>query len=1448
MLPTSTNRPGLPHWISPKFALFSVLIFLAACSTDSCSCDGFEQAEFPTEHYDKTLPSGGQLRVSQAGLEFMEGQVPTLIGQFQPGGLSFCVPPSEGTADICTDSTCTDGSDGCQLDLAIDDADINPEPTDTLMVDITIGDIGGEDANGDAQDVIDVHALGANCDLIIFDKSGDEADPAEIQAQLPITFSVDQNSPTRDVRIEIGEIAMSDFTDQVSYDLDGNWACTVGSWVSGLFNGTINDQIKTQLTTAIDGIKAEQLCRPCGGAEPACPGNSTCGDNGGVQSCMYSSGECVPRTLGMEGNLKLGELIGDYSQNPDAEVAILAKVADMAKVDTGLNLGLRIGAQPTDFGRCVPVDPTARPSFDAIPPSPELLADATPAGDPFMLGIGVHKRALEHIFWSTWGGGALCLKLDSAAIAQLSTDTLGALLPSLKELAGSGAAAFLQIAPQTAPQIELGDNTITEDGDSYTIDDPLMNLDWKDLDLHFYVYANDRFVRAFTLRTDLLLPIALASDGQGSIIPVLGDVENAVTNVRPIKTELLKEDPQVLIDLIPTLVGLALPSLAGSISQPIELPEVFGYRIAMEQENITSVDNQTMVALFADLVPVAQPLGFELYTQIVGQNLDLSRATDSGVPRPVVTLDVMATLPDFVPARTAENLEYSWRVDGGVWSLYHRSEQLEIRDPALVLEGNHRIDVRARFRGDHSTTEPIPATTVVSVDYSAPSLEIERRDAIVDLAASDSVDTAEQLEMRYRIVDGKTDSEWTPWGVPSTINLREMNAPAHFRLVAEARDRAGHVSQDEQNIVWDRREAALGGTNNNVDSPTSEPKAGGCSAAGNQSPVGALAGVLALLGGLLLFRRKRRRGRSAALLVAFLALGTLGITGCDDDAGSKNFVENGDCDPVCTGDDVCVDGTCEAPDSNNNDNVCESADDCAACEGGQVPTCSEDGVCGCADTCASGCGEDQFCCDQDNACQDIPDPCADEVCDPGFEPSATSMGTGNSETCEVEGATCECVAMDPLPLGVHGQYASVAQNGEFRAASVYNKTYGDLMVATLSADATPTWYFVDGLPDGGDIEGDPNGPRGGIAAKGPDVGTHTAIGVDDQNTLHIVYRDEDNSTLKYARGTQAESGYEFATKVLNEDGDSGYYPSILIADGTVHAVYSVKNVDDPTDGWQTQLRSINFPADAPMDQLDPEVTVVSAAANADPCGDACVGTEVCVTSSTPAECIIKTRDCDDTCEDGLSCISGTCEATYSSGPRAYPPMTGVFAQLSTSDDGIAVTFYDGINQQVGWAKRSGDTWGEAQTLGTPSGPYVSGVFDSAGQLHLAYMDRVAQQLVYEQVGNSVREVVADGARDSTDGYLLADIGEDVDLRVLSDGTIELLYQDATWHTLIRATRTPAGDWSSSTLGEPGDPYSGAHGFYTTMVREPSDSSLAVDFVLNPQEDPTVGEPEFHTLP
>ncbi|MGM0554907.1 MAG: hypothetical protein ACQEVA_00825 [Myxococcota bacterium] len=1439
---TREQTQGLPFRISSRFILFVIALTLSACADQGCDCEGFETADYPEEHYDKTVPLGGQIRVTDSGLQFLGDQVPTLIEQVQPGGLSFCLPADDsGNPALCNDGrTCTNGNPGCQLDLEISESNIEPNPDDTLDVGITIGGLGGKNANGDKLDELYFEydqLWTTTCTAHFYDKiSGDSSVPAQIPAVLPVTFKVDQNSPTNDTRIELGDVQIEgEVTDYVDFDLSGGIDCGIADFFSGLLNGTINDQLAGQLETIINEVEAEQLCRTCGDQDPACPGNSTCGEQAGIPVCQYQDESCAPTPFGIEGNLKLGSVIGDFSENPQAGVHTFARLGDKADVDTGLNLAMRTGFQQEQDARCIPIDPTARPSFDAIADSDSIYTDQRSGGESFMVGIGLHKRAVEHMLWSTWASGALCLQVSGADIDQLSPQTLGLLLPSLKEITDPKSLLFLKLVPQKPPKAVLGANTVTESGDSYDIEDPLMTIDWKDLDIHFYAYSQDRFLRLFSLRADLEIPVALAADGQGSIIPVLGDLENAVTNIRPVKTELLEEDPQRLVDLVPTLIGQALPGLAGSLNEPIELPEFFGLAIGLDQDDITSVDNNTMIALYADLVEVSQTnFMATLDTNIVDSKVDTSEWTDSGIPRPKVTLEVFGSTPIDNVGTVERGIEFSYRVDGGNWSLFHRSEELVIQDPALVLQGHHTIDVRARYRGEPGSVETEYASVTVPVDYQKPDFSIERSGAIVSLEATDVVD--DELEYRYRIVDDMGGSDWTAWSTEASIDLAEIGAPERLRLVAQVRDDAGYVAEDEQNIDWDPNAMADPIEEN---SPAQDDRRFGCSAGGDSSPVGPF-GLMLLFGalGLAVLRRNRKIARNATVLIA--VLGIFAASGCKSDDKSGDGWQPGDpCDPACTEGQECIDNMCQDVDE------CSAADDCDACPDGQAATCS-DGTCECRTLCEAGCEEGQFCCYDTDMCQDIPDPCADQMCDPGFKPEATSTGTADSSTCEVTGGACECVSLPPLPLGNHGQYASVAQNDNVSAVSVYNKTYGDLMVGLVADDGTVEWSFVDGVPEDGDIEGSLTGPRGGVGDDGPDVGTHTAITVDSNDTLHVFYRDEDNGTLKYARGTSGDDAYTWEVEEVDAEGDTGYFTDAVIRDGALHAVYSAKEVKNAEDAWVTQMRHASFQVDDALADLSLSPTVILADDSANPCGSDCAAGQECFLSD--ATCVQQTGDCTDTCGDGLECRNAQCDPIYVAPPIQYPNMVGLFNDLTLTSDGLLLVFHDNRQQVVGWSKYAEGTWDEPSFLGGSSGPYASGMVDADGNIHLAYMDTDAKALVYQQVGGSGVETVASGVRDTSDGYILADIGEDVHLRVKSDGTVQVLFQDATWHKLHVATRSTSGDWTVDTLAEPGDPYSGAHGLYIDVIQSDADSSFAVEYVINNQADPTTAEPEFPSAP
>ncbi len=80
--------------------------------------------------------------------------------------------------------------------------------------------------------------------------------------------------------------------------------------------------------------------------------------------------------------------------------------------------------------------------------------------------------------------------------------------------------------------------------------------------------------------------------------------------------------------------------------------------------------------------------------------------------------------------------------------------------------------------------------------------------------------------------------------------------------------------------------------------------------------------------------------------------------------------------------------------------------------------------------------------------------------------------------------------------------------------------------------------------------------------------------------------------------------------------------------------------------------------------------------------------------------------------------------------------------------------------------------------------------------------------------------------------------------VEDDGRVILVFQDATRHVMHRAVRGTNGQWTVDPLGDPGDPYTGAHGFYASLVQT-AGTSLVVEFVINNRLDPSEAKPAFY---
>src|SRR5208283_2141987 len=103
--------------------------------------------------------------------------------------------------------------------------------------------------------------------------------------------------------------------------------------------------------------------------------------------------------------------------------------------------------------------------------------------------------------------------------------------------------------------------------------DPLLMMSLDQFAIDFYVWSDDRYVRAFTFTVDMNIPINLSTavtstNPNGEIVPTLGTV--TATNGVVSNSELLLDDPASIAGGLTPLIAGIFGQVAGTIP-PISL-------------------------------------------------------------------------------------------------------------------------------------------------------------------------------------------------------------------------------------------------------------------------------------------------------------------------------------------------------------------------------------------------------------------------------------------------------------------------------------------------------------------------------------------------------------------------------------------------------------------------------------------------------------------------------------------------------------------------------------------------------------------------------------------------------------------------------------------------------------------------------------------------------------
>ena len=1422
-----------------------LLMMLAACGRSS-GCGGCDTEGPPFPNKDR-VQSAIQVRLTDNGVGFLEDNLEPLLSQALPeGGLNVCLPGQGGNIiglvqwGFCQ-QPCASGGQGCDINIGIGNVDLAVVEPSIVRATVTFRELAA---------AIDIFANPiVDCRLSI---NG---------AGFPVTVDLNLSTPdpTRDLTfsVENPQYQLSDI--EIRLMGNGQALSFLCDLIDGVINfpligdliiGAVQGFLDDALPDLIGGFVDDFTCRTCAGPED-CPAEGGAVCDGG--RCVIGD-RCVPAPLGIQGELNTGELLSGFSPGLEARLQYLLTPGSYVQAENeGLSLGV-IGGATAERNRCVPPQP--QPPTDIEPPrAVSLSGNLSPGGQPYEVGIGISELLTRHLMWALYTSGTLCLGINGESIPQLGMISL--LLPDLRRLAHGSPTLSITLSPQEVPTVTFGGNVVVPDPDDegqLMLQDPLATLRLNNVWLDFHSFIEDRWVRIFSLSTDLVIPLGVTFTPENAIVPVLGDLGMAIQNMQAHNGEVMRDDPGRIAALLPALVGPLLPSLLDGLSGGIALPDIIGYRLDLQDNAILGVEDNQFLGIFANLERVdaqGMPMGMaaegavDTEVEVLDVHVPPTEAFEPDAPdawrRPYVRLANKALDARLSPSGEAAH-EFQWRVNGGAWSLFTPASEMVVRNPQFLLQGKFDIEVRARRVDDYHTLDPSPAHVQIIIDSRAPELTLTESGTQAEVAVHDWVSAREALAVEYRYGDGA----WR--ALEPNVDLLDLPTADQGALQVRATDEGGNVSTA---TLAARTQGLIGrGSHEERTNPAAASGCGGCGGGcvvPGQSGRPGPAALLALLP-LALGLRSRRRTQGARWGVVLAAVAALIALGCDDSTGKRKpgeldsgnirvdggadmtITPAGDCDDdadcgngrVCrevAGVNRCVQETC-----TENAAAC----DAVACPGGRKAICAATGLCECEQPCPEGCGAGEYCCRATYACAPLPTACDGITCDPGFEPMAFVDGMVNQETCALEGATCECIEKAPLDRGSVGRFSDMVVGPAGAFVSAYADTYGDLVVGKFDPlSATIAWWWVDGVPADGAVVGGPSGPRGGVQAAGPNVGTYTSIALGPNGELHVAYRDEDTKALKYAFGAPSGDGYTFTTQTLDAEGDAGRWSSVTVdARGVPGIAYRVARKRD-ADAWVSEVRYIlakNASPDAAADWL-PSFSIGRSVLDGG-CGGFCAPGEACVASTNT--CAPVGQNCEGGCGDAQACVNGACEATLpiiASG-STYPEGTGLFTSSTRDLSGFPiVAWYDRTFGQLWWTRFIDAGFIEPQQLagygiGVESregdmGSNVELTVDAMGNAHLCYQDGSTDSLRYLAPELGLDEWVDDGVRPDDGGrWALHVVGEDCSVHLDPAGNPLIVYQDATNQDIVLARRSAEGAWSRTTLRGDEFEYRGAFGFYT----------------------------------
>ena len=621
-------------------------------------------------------------------------------------------------------------------------------------------------------------------------------------------------------------------------DPNQNGVCAVLSYVRDYLLDYVKSTFKTQIVGIIrkqlDNLRCQRSHLSSNPATPvACDATHRCpaDDDDNQLDCDTARGVCKPHNdpstdpydcepipLGISGQIDGSGLSQKVGFPPGTRLDVFAGLGSKganggARVDSnGVQLVAQAGTQPASNFNSLCVPPAIVPADPPVPAMDFDDLDNKPSSvTNYDVGFSLASAMLNRGFLDAYTAGMLCVAITNQTTAFISSGLFKTFLPSLGLVTGGKDVPMkILLRPTQPPYVRIGKNTTQKDASNNDIPlDPLITLAFNKMNLDFYALVDERQVRIFTLQADLSLPLDLRVDATNgsSMVPVLGGLDTVLSNISALSpdggaysatADMLAEDPGVVKDLLGAAVRLAQPLLAGVI-KPVALPSMMGLKFAVRgiagavpMTDVTT-DGYNHLAVWAQASACGGTTGVLCDKYTVKTQVRVARSTLPGTlkevrdgARPELQLDLSAET-----ARRDARAQFSYRVDGSMWSPWLGSPRLVLRDPLFLVQGHHLVEVVGREAGDDSTADPNPVAVDFFVSYESPVASLAQRpDGAIVTRARSPASPVEKLSFSYRI-DGQQG--WTEPGPMRAFTQDELSGRG---LSVSVSDEAGRASME----------------------------------------------------------------------------------------------------------------------------------------------------------------------------------------------------------------------------------------------------------------------------------------------------------------------------------------------------------------------------------------------------------------------------------------------------------------------------------------------------------------------------------------------------------------------------------------------------------------------------------------------------------------------------